>query len=49
MADPSNLEAIDTIAFISGYEIEPVFAREEDLKWVIRESYYYNKRIHSQS
>lgn len=49
MADPSNLEAIDTIAFISGYEIEPVFAREEDLKWVIRENYYYNKRIHSQS
>jgi type IV pilus assembly protein PilB len=49
MANPSNLEAIDMIAFISGYEIEPVFAREEDLKWVIRENYYYNKRIHSQS
>ena len=49
MADPSNLEAIDTIAFISGYEIEPVFAREEDLKWVIRYNYYYEKRINSKS
>ncbi len=41
MADPSNIEAIDTVAFITGYIVEPVFAREEDLKWIIK--YYYNK------
>lgn len=41
MADPSNIEAIDTIAFITGYGVEPVFAREEDLRWTIK--YYYNK------
>jgi type IV pilus assembly protein PilB len=41
MADPSNVEAIDTIAFITGYTVEPVFAREEDLKWTIK--YYYNR------
>ncbi|MGH7890378.1 MAG: hypothetical protein ACRENF_07505 [Thermodesulfobacteriota bacterium] len=49
MADPSNLEAIDTIAFIAGYEVEPVFAREEDLKWVIRDNYYYQAGINSKS
>jgi hypothetical protein len=32
---------IDTIVFITGYTVEPVFAREEDLKWTIK--YYYNK------
>jgi type II secretion system (T2SS) protein E len=41
MADPSNLDVIDTIVFITGYTVEPVFAREEDLKWTIK--YYYNK------
>lgn len=41
MADPSNVEAIDTIAFITGYTVEPVFAKEEDLKWTIK--YYYNR------
>jgi type IV pilus assembly protein PilB len=42
MVNPLNLKLIDTIAFITGYSIEPVFAREEDLDWVIL--YYYNKR-----
>jgi type IV pilus assembly protein PilB len=41
MADPSDIEAIDTIAFITGHIVEPVFAKEEDLKWTIK--YYYNK------
>ena len=41
MADPSNIEAIDTIAFITGHTVEPIFAREEDLKWTIK--YYHNK------
>lgn len=41
MADPSNIDAIDTIMFITGYTVEPVFAREEDLKWTIK--YYYNE------
>jgi type IV pilus assembly protein PilB len=49
MADPSNLEAIDTIAFIAGYDVEPVFAREEDLKWVFRENYYYQTAINLKS
>lgn len=44
MADPLNLEAMDTINFITGYCIEPVFAREEDLRWSIQYYYYYNKR-----
>lgn len=44
MADPSNIEAMDTISFITGYYVEPVFAREEDLKWTIK--YYYNKARH---
>ena len=42
MANPSNLEAIDTVAFITGYSIDPIFAREEHLEWIIR--HYYNKR-----
>jgi type II secretion system (T2SS) protein E len=41
MTDPLNLQLIDTISFLTGYIIEPVFAKEEDLKWNIK--YYYNK------
>lgn len=45
MTDPLNLQLIDTISFLTGYIIEPVFAKEEDLKWNIK--YYYNKaRVH---
>lgn len=42
MPDPSNLEVVDTISFITGYSVEPVLAREEDLSWII--AYYYNKK-----
>jgi type IV pilus assembly protein PilB len=41
MSDPSNIEVTDTIAFLTGYIIEPIFAKEEDLKWTIR--HYYSK------
>jgi type IV pilus assembly protein PilB len=43
MAYPSNLEVVDTIRFISGYSIEPVFVREESIEWFI--TYCYHKRI----
>jgi type IV pilus assembly protein PilB len=42
MPDPTNLEVVDTISFITGYSIEPLLAREEDLSWII--AYYYNKK-----
>lgn len=42
MANPLHIEAIDAISFITGYGIEPIFAREEDLKWTI--AYYYARR-----
>ncbi|HSE83801.1 MAG TPA: hypothetical protein VLB01_04585 [Thermodesulfobacteriota bacterium] len=42
MADPLDLKLIDNISFITGYTIEPIFAREEDLKWII--VYYYGRR-----
>ncbi len=41
MANPSNLEAIDTIAFITGCSIEPIFAREEHLEFIIPRYYGY--------
>jgi len=41
MSDPLNLQVIDNVSFLTGYMVEPVFAREEDLKWGIK--YYYNK------
>ncbi len=44
ISDPSNLEALDTINFISGYCVEPVFARDEDIRWAIQYHYYYHKR-----
>jgi type IV pilus assembly protein PilB len=43
MADPSNLEVVDAITFISGYSVEPVFIREESLAWFM--DYCYHKRI----
>ena len=43
MADPSNLEAIDTLEFITGYSIEPIFTLQEDLEWIIL-YYYYGRR-----
>jgi diguanylate cyclase (GGDEF)-like protein len=39
MANPSDLGAIDTLGFITGHVIEPVFAREEQFTWIIR--YFY--------
>jgi hypothetical protein len=42
MANPSNLEAIDVLKFITGYAIEPVFSREEQFKWIIQ--YYHTKK-----
>ena len=39
MANPSDLGAIDTLVFITGHAIEPVFAREEQFTWIIR--YFY--------
>lgn len=42
MANPSNLEAIDVLTFITGYAIEPVFTREEQFRWIIQ--YYHTKK-----
>jgi len=42
MANPSDLEAINTLAFITGYSIDPIFTREEHFEWLIR--YYYQRR-----
>jgi type IV pilus assembly protein PilB len=42
MTNPLDLKVIDNISFISGYGIEPIYAREEDLKWII--AYYYGRR-----
>ncbi len=39
--DPLNNELMDNLKFITGYEIEPVFALEEDIKWSIH--YHYNQ------
>jgi type IV pilus assembly protein PilB len=44
MANPTNLETIDTLTFLSGHCIEPVYAREEDIRWAIQYYYYYNNR-----
>ena len=35
----ARLGAIDTLVFITGHAIEPVFAREEQFTWIIR--YFY--------
>ncbi|HEX3036692.1 MAG TPA: EAL domain-containing protein [Thermodesulfobacteriota bacterium] len=42
MANPSNLEAIDVLTFITGHTIEPVFSREEQFKWIIQ--YYHSTK-----
>jgi len=43
-ADPTNIEIMDSVSFITGYCIHSVYAREEDLKWAIRYHYYPHKR-----
>lgn len=44
MSDPANLELIDNLRFITGYTIEPVYAREEDLRWFTQYYGYYKKK-----
>ncbi len=43
-SDPTNIEIMDSVSFITGYCIQSVYAREEDLKWAIQFYYYYPKR-----
>ncbi len=43
-SDPTNIEIMDSVSFITGYCIHSVYAREEDLKWAIQFYYYYPKR-----
>ncbi len=43
-SDPTNIEIMDSVSFITGYCIHSVYAREEDLKWAIQFYYYYHKR-----
>src|SRR5258708_25793043 len=40
MADPTNLNAIDDLKFLTGYNIEPVIARETAIQGAIEK--YYN-------
>ncbi|HWP91417.1 MAG TPA: hypothetical protein VNN20_04370 [Thermodesulfobacteriota bacterium] len=42
MVEPSNLETIDSIKFMTGYDVEPVFIMEENLSWLI--NYCYHRR-----
>ncbi len=42
--DPTNIEIMDSVSFITGYCIHSVYSREEDLKWAIQFYYYYPKR-----
>jgi hypothetical protein len=42
MAEPSNLETIDSIKFMTGYDVETVFIMEENLSWLI--NYCYHRR-----
>ena len=42
-SNPSNLELIDELSFITGYSTEAVYAREEDLKGAIQYHYYPHK------
>lgn len=42
MVNPSDLGAIDNIAFITGYGVEPVFIREESFAWFM--DYCYHKK-----
>jgi len=43
-SDPTNIEIMDSVSFITGYCIHSVYAREEDLKWAIQFYYYFHKR-----
>jgi len=40
MNNPSDLEALDTLEFATGYKIEPLFTLDEHLYWLIRYYYY---------
>jgi type IV pilus assembly protein PilB len=42
MAEPSPLEIIDIIAFMTGCVVEPVFITKENLEWLLQ--YFYHKR-----
>jgi len=44
MSNPGNIELIDNLGFITGYTIEPVYAREEDLRWFTQYYNYYYRR-----
>ncbi len=46
MADPTNIFALDDLRMITGFEIEPVLATEEDIK-AIRHEHSMPKDIHS--
>ena len=39
MAEPSNLEVVDFLKFITGYNVEPAFIMEESLWWFIDNCY----------
>jgi hypothetical protein len=39
MANPSDLGAIDTLGFITGHVIDPIFTIEEQFTWLLR--FYY--------
>ena len=42
MSEPSNLEVVDSLQFITGYNVEPAFVMEESLCWLI-DNCYSNK------
>jgi len=42
--DPTNIEIMDIVSFITGYCIHSVYAREEDLKGAILYYYYPHQR-----
>lgn len=42
MVDPLNIVAIDDLRLITGYEIEPLFASEEEINEVLAAYYNYN-------
>jgi hypothetical protein len=42
MVNPSDFGAIDNIAFMTGYSVEPVSIREESFSWFF--DYCYHKK-----
>jgi len=42
MAESSQLETIDIIAFMTGCVVEPVFITKENLEWLLQ--YFYHKK-----